>query len=358
MIPKILHIAWKFDEDSTSLSEIDESKSDNYFFAFKNRNKLVKSKTLFKGFGYFFGVCFYLLNKIKCKIRLGNTDQLTSLLNRNIVNEFAIRFLIWKYDFSEVRIHWVGYGFLPTASIVSLSRFSDVTVFHHDWYHFTGGVHVPVISRNMFSVLECSFGLLSGLKNKAITHVFVSNFQEKLLRNLHLSNFTIQENQLRPAFSSARLEEPSRVFFDNRLKKGDDIFIMFIGVTSGNCDNKGVSTVSSILNCLDNERVFSIGVGCDNSINFDLSIPRADPKFIFKLLSLIDLCVITSRLETFSMVALESQFCGTPVVYRRSLAPSSFKNRNFLYPAIDDSDRSLCFEVKKRLYTKRESLND
>lgn len=356
MRPKILHIAWKFDADSASLNDVDESSSDNYFFAFKNLRNIEKSKSLSKSVAYFGGIFFYLLNKIQCKIK-GTDDHLTSLVSRNKINEYIIRQLVAKHEFSEVRIHWVGYGFLPTASIIALANFVRLRVYHHDWYHFTGGVHVPVISKSMFSALESSPNLLSALKSGSITHVLVSRFQEELLHKFRLPNLIIQENKIRPEFSSASLNCSSRDIFINRIEKTNYIFIMFVGIKAGNSDNKGANTVSSILNRLRNDPVFSIGIGCDSSLGFDLSIPRADAKFVYRLFSLIDLSIITSHLETFSMVALESQYCGTPVVYRKSLAPSSFKRRDFLYPATDDSDGSLCSEVEKRLYTKRENLN-
>lgn len=347
----VLNIAWKFDHDS-AFSEGEENMSDNnYFFAFKIIDEKKKDNQVFSFLGYLVGAMVFVLNKLKRLGTKGTSDQLVTLIKRNYANEMIINHIVKKYKIDVINLHWCGYGFLPTNSLEYILNIQKMNVFHHDWYHFTSGEHVPKILGGF--KLADSLRAHEGLFSPLIQNVLVSSFQEQQVRNLRLQNFFIKENHLREKFVLANARVSSSSIYTKRILNSNQIVILFIGVRSGNYDNKGVITAHYILDELANSDVFSIGIGCDDTLPLSLSISALDPADIHQVISASDLTVITSRLETFSMVALESQFCKTPVVFRKSLAPSSFDDSNYLYPAKDDSDGALLDAVIEFMFHKR-----
>ena len=248
-------------------------------------------------------------------------------------------------------MHWCGYGFLPTRSLDFIRGLTKLNIIHHDWYHFTSGAHVPYMLESM--PLANSFRVNHELNRPKVWNIFVSKFQFQQVKELKLINFSITENILRESFVSSVKDEPPNILYAKRILTSPQLIAVFIGVKLGNYDNKGVGSANYILQHLTNNGVFSIGIGCDDSLPLSLSFSSRSSPEVYRILSVCDLCIITSRLETFSMVALESQFCKTPVVFRRSLAPSSFEDSSYLFPSKDDSDQALLDTVLDCITVKR-----
>ena len=347
----VLNIAWKFDNDSAFSEGGEGLDNSNFFYAFKIIDENKKLDQVFPLFGYLVGVVVFFFNKCK---RLGSkevSDQLVTLVKRNYINEMIINHIVKKYKIDVINLHWCGYGFLPTSSLDHIRNIRKLNVFHHDWYHFTSGEHVPKMLGG--PGLSDSLRINSGLFGPSVRNVFVSSFQGQQVRSLRLPNWDVTENHLRGAFVSASELVASSDTYNKRIMNSAQFVILFIGVRSGNYDNKGVMSARYILEELTNLGVFSIGIGCDESLPLSLSFSALGPAGVYQILSASDLTIITSRLETFSMVALESQFCKTPVVFRKSLAPSTFNDSSYLFPAIDDSDKALLDAVVNSISVKR-----
>jgi hypothetical protein len=351
----ILNIAWKFDHDSAFDANTQVSGDTNFNYSFRTCDATRYPGRVFSLFGYLSGIVSYFYNKLRCLASRTPSGQLVTLVKRNYFSEIMINHIVSKYKIDEINIHWVGYGFLPTNSIGQIRRCPRVNVFHHDWYHFTSGEHVPVFNGGVSLIKVMQRNKL--LSAAHIKNVCVSSFQGNVVRDLGLLNCVVTENTLRDAFVKAGKREDADDIFVKRLNYCSRFVIVFIGVTAGNNDNKGLSTALNILkNCVSSD-VLSIGIGCDGSLPVNVSLRSLGPESVFRVLSSSDLTIITSRLETFSMVALESQFCRTPVLFRASLAPSTFKNSNFLCPSPDDSDDALIGSVVGLLSRKRSASN-
>jgi hypothetical protein len=348
----VLNIAWKFDHNSAFSTAVNGDYDRHFFYAFKILVEDKKLRQIATLFGYFVGLIVFILNKIKVLTSIGVTDQLITLLKRNYANEIIINYLVKKYEIDVINLHWCGYGFLPTRSLDYIRGVRKLNVFHHDWYHLTSGGHVP----NMLggNSLADSLSINPGLNRPLIRNIFVSAFQLQQAKGLELSDCVIAENSLRESFTlSSKYILPCRVY-SNRIINSPQFVVVFIGVRLGNNDNKGMSSATYILQHLAKMGIFSIGIGCDTSLPLSVSFSALAPPEVYQILSASDLSIITSRLETFSMVALESQFCKTPVVFRNSLAPSTFKDSSYLFPSSDDSDQSLLDTVLDCLTIKRE----
>lgn len=349
----ILNVAWKFDRDSAFSHEVSENSDKNYFFAFKVTDDSKRAQQVLSFAGFLVGVVVYVLNKWRTFREPGNSDVLRTRVKRNYASEMVINQIIKRYKIGVVNVHWCGYGFLPTDSLDYIKNIHQLNVFHHDWYHFTSGEHVPIV-REGFTVADY-LKVNSGLFGPLIQNIFVSSYQEQQVKSLRLPNRRVRENKLRESFVLASRHISPSDIYAHRILHSEQIFIVFIGVKEGNCDNKGVASARYILDGVKGADIFSIGVGCDDSLEFSLSFTGLEAAGVYHLLSASDLTIITSRLETFSMVALESQFCKTPVVFRRTLAPGSFSDPRYLFASKDDSDKSLlskvieCKQAKRRI---------
>ena len=347
----VLNIAWKFDNDSAFSEGGQVLDNNNFYYAFRIIDDNKKVGQVFRLVGYLVGVAVFFFNKWKCFRANVASDQLTTLVKRNYVNEIIINNIVKKYKIDVINLHWCGYGFLPTRSLDNIQNIRKLNVFHHDWYHFTSGEHVPKILGG--PGLSDSLRINSEVFGPLVRNIFVSSFQEQQVNSLRLLNGSIKENHLRGAFVSASERVTSSDIYTKRIMNSSQFVILFIGVRSGNFDNKGLMSARYILEELANECIFSIGIGCDESLPLSLSFSALGPIGVYKIISASDLTIITSRLETFSMVALESQFCRTPVVFRKSLAPSTFNDSSYLFPAVDDSDIALLDAVVNCLPAKR-----
>lgn len=96
---------------------------------------------------------------------------------------------------------------------------------------------------------------------------------------------------------------------------------------------KGGEYVNQVIENLDKEKYYFIIIGFDSDENMPdnvLTIKNInDPIELSKYYSLADLTLLTSEVETFSMVTAESLSCGTPVVGFKCGAPEEIALKEY-----------------------------
>lgn len=337
---KKLIIAFKVDQSSVYKDTLLDKNT--YLYCAKTHELGALSGQVMIGAGYFVGALAYFLNVALCFLLLRKNDAIFSLIKTNRLNELIIRYIILRYAITEVDIHWVGYGFLPTNSITRLEKKCNVrfNVFNHDWYHYTGGCHVPAQCPHWKDhCAECPFKkfyaesvTLPRLNNP----VFVSEFQRFKLNTIFPELTGIVRENRKTKYINIEKKISIRPSLFAREKKR----VLFIGVRPGNFDNKGRNFVYSLLKSSILEGTETVGVNCDPSLPFTISFERLNNTDVLKIMSFVDCLLVPSKLETFSMVAYEALSVGTPVILRKGLPPCDW-NSGLLYCSSDESDSSL-----------------
>jgi glycosyltransferase involved in cell wall biosynthesis len=348
---RVLYVAWKVDPNTAFLASIQRN-NENFFYGFSNVSNENRLISVFTRWAKIIGVLYFFINKALI-FRVGFTGNFpATLVKRNRLNEWILRKIIRRFKIDRVEFHWVGYGFFPSASIATNDYAIPVTVFHHDWYHFTSnGEHVP----RSTGVINSKLWSHGSIDNRKITHCFVSGYQQRLLKKLVTQPQRVEENKVRFAFTDVAASGAGGHLYRQRVNLCQRPVVLFVGVRPTTYDYKGLEATKLTLASLTESDIYSIGVGCHRQLSFDMSFKTLRPADMATLMSLVDLVVVPSVIETYSMVAREAQAVGTPVVFRKNLAPSTFADQNFLFPADDDTDVSLAKKALETVYLKRAS---
>jgi glycosyltransferase involved in cell wall biosynthesis len=171
--------------------------------------------------------------------------------------------------------------------------------------------------------------------------VLVSESQKAKLHTIQFpypEGFIIEQN--RP---TDQLEMISK----NKRNKGP-LLVGFVGVIAGNNDNKGLEISVRICRELKSPKVMFLGVACSKDLQVDISFSRLANKDLQNVFDLLDVLIVPSKLETFSMVSYEAVSTGCQVICRGGLAPTTWGSPLIASPEIA-SDEGLFEFVKGKI---------
>lgn len=342
----ILHVAFKVGRDTAYLDDL--YGSNVLLLAARCGVERINRANPFLSF--VIGSFYFLYNKFLVRKYIQNADRIFSLVRRNICNEWFIRFLIKRHNIDTIYVHWVGHGFLPSNSIKNLQRIDgiDVIVVNHDWMHFTAGCHVP--SKCEKWLLSCSICpqakrfLPNNLSAKLDNMAMVSDWQFGFVKK----TFALKSILLLPNRTFADIcypppEAPVAFSFENRS------VVLLVGVNSSNGDNKGLSFLKLLLKSRVRKNIILITINCEISLEADFSFPKLDRVEVGSIMKMVDIVVVPSHLETFSMVSYEALQNGAKLLVRKGLPPEIWANPS-IHVSEGTDDISLLVSLEGLVY--------
>ena len=351
-MPNVLYVAWKVDPATSFVSSINPNEN-NFFYGFSSQLKDKKLTFVFPLAGRLVGGLYFFINRFLQLVRSPSADPLVTYIQRNYLNEWLLKFIIRRFKIDRVEFHWVGYGFFPSKSILKQDLKVQLIVTHHDWYHFTDGAHVPV----SFTKLVNKVWLDCKKQDMDLSHRFVSMYQREILQRSVIHPYSVLENAVRTEFVELAAFGRAAQLYAQRVRYTDRKVVLFVGVVETVGDFKGVEVTDQILQALHNNNVISVGVACSANLSFDVAFSKLTAAELSVLMCIVDLVIVPSLLETYSMVSREAQEVGTPVTFRGNLAPVTFKDQKFLYPAVDESDEALLDKALEVVSVKSSSFD-
>lgn len=333
---KNLHVAFTVKKNTVFLKDAIKNNdcvlSYNYY---KNLNVLI--------FIIFKILCIgcFILNKVFSLIYL-NKKVLFNFLKRNYILEFFFNLIFKNYD--NVNLHWLGYDILPNASISQLKH-NSINIYNHDWQRFTAGCHVPSGCEDfLFGCESCGF---SRLKNDLVLNydknlIFVSKYQfEKVIKVFDINNYDILPNDF-------NTNETFKEDYIKRIAFDKSFYVCFVGINDLNNDNKGFYPIAKIISESKDSNIKFISVASSYIPGCELYIDILDNEYLLNLLSVVDIVLVPSKLETFSLVAHEALSCNTPIVVRQT-HPVFDRFNNFIIE-FNGFDLHKHIDIKRRFY--------
>jgi glycosyltransferase involved in cell wall biosynthesis len=212
----------------------------------------------------------------------------------------------------------------------------------HDYKYFTGGCHVPMGCKQYYESCQKCPMANNWLGQKIIRSNFQrNNFLLKKIRPIVTAPSTYTNNKIQcmhPYLKVTTIGNTiGKLFEDNlgnfekflkwRIKNNNIPTIITVGINKSKRQNKGQDILKNIFFKLRDMDIkfnyISIGKyehyeGIFNRIHYD----SLSPIELKDLYTKSDLCLVTSRYETFSQVTLESILCGTPVIAFNNTGPN------------------------------------
>jgi glycosyltransferase involved in cell wall biosynthesis len=304
IMKRVLYLAFSVKESTAFLKQVD-AQHDNYLISInKYDNFTSKNFILFKLFFF----CMFFINKILGFAFSKANDELFNYLDRNIISEILFNRVFKEYDI--INIHWLGYDILPNKSINRLNH-QNINVFNHDWQRFTGGCHVPTNCNSFLRGCHVcpKSHLVRAVKDyeDRISFYCVSQYQKQLVQKSFKLPLKVKDNQVNASMqSSDKLD-----LFPMSWKCGYKV--LFIGINLSNGDNKNTKYCQYLIDSFTSDITY-IGVNSPSLKALDISISYLKNKKLMGLIAQVDLVVVPSKIETFSLVAHESLMMRTPIL--------------------------------------------
>lgn len=359
----ILHIAYSLQDSSaaTRLAKAQEGQHKIFFLLGRlSKSNYIRERQVNSYASAFLGVAIHIFEKVLFKIFQIVKDEIFSFGVMTALQNILVKNVIKYKKIDVIHLHWGGYGFFPLHAACNLDI--PIVITAHDYHFFTGGCHIPMDCDQYDK--QCQICPLANNKigQKAIIRIrkrngetlkkikpiitAPSNYTRKKINEAHsYLNIKVVGNTLGDIYMDSNLYSNIRksLYFDYRFKNNDIPTIISVGSNKSTRENKGQDILEFVLlDLIKNDIKFnyiSIGkyhdyAGISNRVHFD----EIGSQELKKMYSLCDLCLVTSRFETFSQVALESIICGTPVIAFNNSGPNDIilpEKTGFLVPAFD-----------------------
>lgn len=183
------------------------------------------------------------------------------------------------------------------------------------------------------------------LKSRAMQSPFFREFEISVIEN-----GIDTQNTFKPRVNN--------VLFERYKSEGKKIILHV--TPSFKSKIKGGDYVIELAKRLDRHKYTIIIVGYDDNVDLPDNIATvgniSDQVLLAEYYSLADLTLLTSRVETYSMVCVESLSCGTPVVGFKCGAPEQIALKDFScfveYGDIDALEKAVYFWESKKIQLK------
>lgn len=334
MTLKVLHIAYSLNDISaaTRLARAQDLDTKTFFFLGRvSKSIFVRNRQIYPYLGAILGISLHILNKILSIISGINEKEIFSFDITTVLQSLIIKRIIRNIKIDIIHIHWGGYGFFPLNSIKDINL--PVLITAHDYHFFTGGCHIPMDCPQYTSNCK-NCPMAKSFTGKKIVE-YNRNYKNNILKKINPiviapSSYTAGRiNQVHPYLNIFTIGNTAGELYENisfdydgynvyrNLKKVPTLIT--VGANKTNRNNKGQDILESVITQLNDLNIkfnyISIGKyeyyqGPLERIHFD----SIEPQELIALYSMSDLCLVTSRYETFSQVTLESICSGTPVV--------------------------------------------
>jgi glycosyltransferase involved in cell wall biosynthesis len=341
---KILHISYSLNEQSAAYRLAEEQAVNHghhiyFMLARKSTSSFVDSRRVYPFITSFFGFTGHLIDHVLRKSFVRSDEVFSIGINLPFKNWIFVN-LIHRIRPDVIHLHWGGYSFITPLLLSKLSKYdsSSLIVSTHDYYYFTGGCHIPMgcqkhnndckncpIAKNrlgkkwvaftrnrinkFFSNTKICFVAPSFYTNNYLSSRFKSIKSEVIANTV--GNFYLQD---RISLNNLFIEFKKYRFLNNNIPT-----IIAVGVKKSLKQNKGADIILELVkNISKNRRQFNI-ITVGEFMQLDISgthlhFNSRTVEEMKQLYTIADLCVVTSRYETFSQVTLESIQLGTPVV--------------------------------------------
>ena len=361
---KILHIAYSLEESSaaTRLSTVQSDRHEVYFLLGRiSKCDFVRERQLNSPVSTLVGIALHIVEIALFKFLRIAKDEIFSFGIANRLQNFLLKKIIKAKGIDLIHLHWGGYGFFPLAAASNLSI--PIVVTAHDYNLFTGGCHVPMGCKQFDE--QCQACPLTDSKTarmyirkirvrnsnilKRIRPIITAPSQytsDKIEQAYPFLKIRVVGNTVGRLYENRdnKINDERNWYLSNRPNTNSVPTIITVGANRSTRQNKGQDILQHVLAKLHEARIefnyISIGryeeyEGVNKRLHFD----KVNQHELKKLYSLSDLCLITSRYETFSQVALESILCGTPVIAFDISGPKdiiSINRTGFLASAFDE----------------------
>jgi glycosyltransferase involved in cell wall biosynthesis len=164
---------------------------------------------------------------------------------------------------------------------------------------------------------------IKNISTKGIVVITPSTYAYKKISNSLTAKVVIYPNFISSPFPQCFIETQFLLNeYEEKLLKNETNFIpriISVGTYNSPRDNKGTVLLRSVINNLIDLNINFEIVTIGEYISFKgmckhMHINRVSPDELMKLYATSDLCLVTSKYETFSQVTMESILCGTPVI--------------------------------------------
>ena len=271
-----------------------------------------------------------------------------------------------------VNLNYTNMGFL---SIKDLTKIKAPIVWTlHDSWAFSGGIHLPSHSENLYPEL-LNKHLLRYPKSFNISE-FIFLQKKKLWRNLDItivspsrwlatrasqsSVFKKEHIKVIPNPINTTIFKPRDKIFSRRKLELDlgNRYILFGAVNGLKDSNKGFKMLLKAIKMLGNEDIKILSFGSQESSFSDDKIIELgyieDQEELSYIYSAADVTVLPSFSENFPNVLLESVSCGTPIVgFAVGGIPEIIKDDSIGSLAKPYEIKDLSLKIKETLYNKK-----
>ena len=332
---RVLHINFSSHKGGASRAvyRINEALNNSKFFSSKvlsvdynkNRNNYIFYPKSQRIFNYLKRVFAFFARKIE-----NYNNKVQSHLSYNYFDSyFLLKFINSDKDFDIINLHWVNGEMLSIKNIGNLEK--PIVWTFHDMWPFSGAEHISINHKRWINGYKTkSFFDLSAktwLKKKkywkkAFQVVAPSLWIKNCVSSAKLTKkwpSTIIPNTIDTKFWKVKSKNHLR----NKLNiKKDSTIIMFSALGGGNEYHKGKDLLIKALQILKkkiNFEIIIVGENFSSSLlalgikTYYLGYIKED-HLLRDIYNCADICVVPSRVESFSLTALEAQSCGTPVV--------------------------------------------
>lgn len=237
---------------------------------------------------------------------------------------------------------------------LKVNKYKTVLTFHAELFYTGGCSHAFDCMRWKTGCGRCP-QLWSGVHSLVFdfTHFFWRKFRsiyfgfDSHLKIVCVSNWLKMRAELSPFFSKINISviengiDTANIYYPKlhtsiRFKYNLDAKKIILHVTpSFRSKIKGGKSVIELAERLDKEKYCIIIVGYDDNLELPVNVITVDKitnqDELTEYYSAADLTLLTSKVETYSMVCVESLSCGTPVVGFRCGAPEEISLKEYSY---------------------------
>lgn len=358
----ILHIAYRL-EESSAATRIAKAQADRHqvFFLLGRRSKspFVAQRQIFPVAASLLGVSLHILEILVFKMFGIARQEIFSFDVASFPQRMLLKYICRIKRIDVVHLHWGGYSFFPLAAWTPSTAPMVATA--HDFNLFTGGCHVPMECDQMNSGCEscplscssagrryirCIRDRKSGLLNAGLPVVTAPSAyaQGRILKAYPFLKTVVVGNTAGDVYEREIDPVQLKSLYQQERHRNGMATVISVGTNWSQRQNKGQDILAYVLErlCQAGVRVRYVSVGryeqydgiCDRA-HYD----SVSPLELRSLYALSDLCLVTSRYETFSQVSLESILCGTPVIAFDNSGPRDIVvhgETGFLVPAFSE----------------------
>jgi glycosyltransferase involved in cell wall biosynthesis len=333
--PKVLHINFSSFKGGAARAvyRLNSSLNQSNLFLSKvlsvDQNKKIKNYIFFlnsqRFLNFFKRICIFfihILEKYNYKIQ--------SHLSYNYFNcNFLLKFINSNADFDIVHLHWINGEMLSIEDIGNIKK--PIVWTFHDMWPFSGAEHVSIEQNRWINGYKIKsffdFSAKTWLRKRenfknTIQVIAPSSWIKNCVTIAKLTKkwpVTVIPNTIDTRIWKVKNKKTLR----NKLQINKDAkIIMFSALGGGNEYHKGKDLLIKALRSLKkkiNFEIIIVGENYSSSLSA-LGIKTHylghidNDNFLSNIYNCTDVCVVPSRVESFSLTALEAQSCGTPVV--------------------------------------------